>query len=189
MNLIKTLLFVTGIAMTSVSLAQTEARFSNGRIVIPELDVNGKLYYVTLTLSDPDTLSFTADLKSLTNITPPEDIDAINLDDTDILGTWIFDGVSRDDMYLTFNDDGSVEYYENSTEEGCTPGLEEGTYAWNRSTGLLTTTLSLDENGDCGLSHPRDGVPLRVFVDGNRMQIIEKGEHYSPTAHEASRLQ
>lgn len=175
----KKLLSITALAfcvMASGAMAgTTDAYYEKGKIVLPHLKLGNKTYYAVLTLTDPSTLTFRADLTALTDITPPEEVgDTVNTADADIVGTWSFGG----DTSVTFFADGTYEQIQaaGEDEESCpNGGIETGTYTWEPSTGILLASVTQDDNGECGLSNPRDGVPLRVFIDGDVMYIKEKG--------------
>ncbi len=149
---------------------------ATGKIVLPHLVVGNETYYVTLSLTDAATLTFVADLQSLTDITAPSAVgETVNLNANDIIGTWRLSGTTTS---VTFNADGSysLPHAPEPDDDACpNGGLETGTYVWEPSTGLLQSTTLTDKNGECGLSNPRDGVPFRVFVNGNSMQVLEKG--------------
>ena len=148
-----------------------------GRIVIPHLVIGDGTFYVTLRVADEATLTFVADLESVTDITAPAEIgDTVNLDANDIVGTW---GLPDTTTTITFNSDGSysLPHAPELDDDACpNGGLETGTYVWEPSTGILLSTTLTDENGECGLSNPRDGVPYRIFINGDSMQILEKGD-------------
>jgi hypothetical protein len=176
------LAFSTLVASTAASGASVEAHFngSTGTLVLPHLEVNGKIYYATLTLTDAATLTFKADFSTLTNISPPESIVPLNTSESAIVGTWSEDASVAESTYITFNSDGSYEQLQRAgDDENCADGgYETGTYSWAPGTGLLLPTVLTDENESCGLSNPRDDVPLRVFISEDSMQIIEKGGQY-----------
>ena len=146
------------------------------KLVLPHLEVGGVVYYATLTLVNADNLIFRADVETLTDLTPPAGVENNN-DIASIVGTWTVPGVPASELTITFNSDGSYSHEEQNEECANGGGREEGTYHWEPSTGVLQlVNLTLDENGECGLSHPRDGVPLRVFIDGNSAEVFERGE-------------
>lgn len=167
------------LATNQTFAGSTDAYYNaeTGRIVLPHLVIGGNTYYVTLRLADESTLTFVADLETVTDITAPDGVgDTVNLDVNDIVGTW---GLSGTTTTITFNGDGSysLPHAPEVDDDACpNGGLETGTYVWEPSSGLLLTTTLTDENGECGLSNPRDGVPYRVFVDGDTMQVLEKGD-------------
>jgi len=148
--------------------------------------LGGEVYYATLTLTDAETFSFALNLDKLTDITPPAEAADTNSNPSAIVGTWIIESLGADILSITFNDDGTYQHFERDNGD-CNSsfntvnlgGFEEGNYSWKRSTGiLLAQSILRDENGVCGLSNPKDGVPFRVFIDGNQMQVIEKGASF-----------
>ncbi|MES3008601.1 MAG: hypothetical protein V4751_12615 [Pseudomonadota bacterium] len=174
---------------TSALAANVDAYFDTvtGKLVIPHLKLNGEVYYATLTLTDAANLRFQADVSSLTAITPPVVAPAINASASAIVGTWT-DSRGVDKMRINFKANGTYEHFEIAEDPNCVTGSESGSYVWEPSTGLLIATVGSDGNKECGLSHPRDRVPLRFFVDSTRMQILEKGRGFEPLQFELVRV-
>ena len=143
---------------------------STGVLELTDLVFGGSRYYIRLVLTDPNNLTFQADLSSAVDITPaPEHVNATA---DDIVGTWNVDG--EDGTSITFNSDGT--YSQNQAagidEEECPEGgIESGTYAWTPDTGLISISVSEDNNGQCGFSHPQG--TLRMLVDGNVLSLLE----------------
>ena len=164
-----------------VNAGNTDAYYSGGKIILPQMVIGNKTYYVTLYIVDPATLTFRVDLAGLAEISAPAEAgESVNLHVDDILGTWDIDG--EPGTYVTFSSDGTYIQVQaaNQDEEACpNGGNESGSFTWETGTGLLQAKVASDANGSCGLSHPRDGVPLRVFIDGDKMQILEKGQAFS----------
>jgi hypothetical protein len=176
-------LLLNALFLGAVSAQVTDAYYdaASGQIILPHLRGDGEYYYARLTLIDADTLTFQADIPSLADITPPEQVgETVNTDASQIYGTWTISGMTIDDVYVSFFEDGSYELFEDTTDEGCTTGTEYGSYQWVPSTGLLLTTVDTDGNGDCGLSHPNDGVPYRVFISDQGMQLLDHGSGVAP---------
>jgi hypothetical protein len=168
------------VAATPSFAGKTDAYFdaATGKLVLPHLAIGDSTFYATLTLTDPVSLTFVADLESLTDFTAPDGIgDTVNVDEGDIVGIWGFPG---SDTVITFNANQTyhIDHEAEPDEEGdCFDGGDEtGTFTWEPATGVLLSTTLTDENGECGLSNPRDGVPYRIFVNGDSMQILEKGD-------------
>ncbi len=146
------------------------------KIIMPHLLVDGETYYATLSFTDVENLIFQLDVESITNFTPPAGIGVtVNTDVENIVGYWIPPGGSVSEFSILFRNDGSYSYFRGSDDGGCVAGEETGTYQWEPSTGVLLTTQTNDPNGSCGLSDPANGVPFRVFVDGNSLQLLENG--------------
>lgn len=161
---------------------------ATGKLVIPNLEVNGEVFYATLTLTNSATLTFQADSSSLSNITPPKTPTfGVNTGVTAIQGTWKVPGKTTS---VTFNANGTYSQFEEFpvTDKECKTGSETGTYKWEPSTGLMLISTLTDTNGPCGLSNPRDNVPYRFFVTGTGMQIIEKGDNFSPVSFSLSKV-
>ncbi|MDX1491691.1 MAG: hypothetical protein R3332_10410 [Pseudohongiellaceae bacterium] len=175
-------LIVTGACAVAASQSfagKTDAYFDaeTGKLILPHLVIGDGTFYATLSLTNPETLTFVADFDSITDFTAPSGIgDSVNVSEDDIVGVWGFPG---SDTVITLNSDGTyiIDHEPELDDDACpNGGIETGTYTWEPATGVLLSTTLTDENGECGLSHPRDGVPYRIFVSGNNMQILEKGE-------------
>lgn len=70
-----------------------------------------------------------------------------------------------DDTNFMMAHDGDV-----TADPSGTPGIEKGTYSWNQTTGALTTSVTVDTNGQWGFSH--SGTPtVQVSTDGNTLLI------------------
>ena len=164
--------------------AGLEAHFdaATNSIVIPKLEVDGKTYYATLTLTNAATFEFKANLQTLTDITRPASTLPLNSSATAIVGTWTDNVPNVSSSYLKFFSDGRYEQLQRAGDDiNCTKGgLETGTWVWDAATGLLITKTLTDANLSCGLSNPLDGVPLRVYINGNAMQVIEKTGSLNP---------
>ncbi|MDX1491561.1 MAG: hypothetical protein R3332_09750 [Pseudohongiellaceae bacterium] len=162
-----------------VMAGQTDAYFNpeTQQLVLPHLQIGDSIFYATLNLADAATLTFVADASSFEDFTAPAAVgDTVNTSADAIVGTWGFPG---SDTTITFNSDGSYSQFQAEAEdEGSCPagGTESGTYTWAPETGVLLSNATVDNNGECGLSNPRDGVPLRIFIDGDAMQILERGD-------------
>ncbi len=71
-------------------------------------------------------------------------------------------------VVLTFLDDSNLVFAQDSTpvpNATGTSGMERGTYTWNQSDGTFTVNLSVDTNGEWGLSHPTGTVTITVNGD------------------------
>jgi len=151
--------------------ANVDAEFNGttGTLTLPHLIVDGQIFYVTLSLIDPATLTFQVNLDAAVDITPTE-ATATTLE-SGLWGTWTEADVGVDRLRLIFNSDGSYSVFSDNVDD-CN-GEEIGTYAWEPSTGVFIANQSVDTDGECGLSDPR-GSDL-IFVDGNTMTIQETG--------------
>lgn len=172
---------ITDITPTATE-GTTDAYFvsETGVLVMPHLLVGEQLYYATLTLTDAAKLEFQANLEEITDISPPVQVGvSVNLDTSDIIGRWSTSSAST--MYIEFRSDGTYEHFEKSDGPDdlgnidCPTGKESGTYKWSPSSGILLSSTKSDANGPCGISHPGGNVPYRAFIDGNAMQLLEKG--------------
>lgn len=168
--LCSTLLFVPQAQLLAAE-AESSYDFTTGVLELPELEMDGAVFYVRLNLQDPDALTFQVDLDSVVNLTPLLDADAS--DETAIFGSWNAEGV---DVRYSFETDGSFSMFQG---EGVDPdlcpegGAESGGFSWTPRTGVLLTDLAADQNGDCGTSNP---ALLRMFIDGNTMEVYSGDE-------------
>ncbi len=85
-----------------------------------------------------------------------------------IIGSWWSgDPPQADSVFvLTFLDDTHYFHSElDATGGGGFDGMEHGTYSWNASSGIFTVSVTRDENGEWGLSHPQGTVTISVNGD------------------------
>ena len=92
-----------------------------------------------------------------TAVIPPEIISAWKLNGADTLLIFRYDGV-----YFHVQDD------------GLKPGMERGTFIWNKVTSAFSATSLRDTNGENGLSHPSGATTLSV--SGNILTYTVVGE-------------
>lgn len=111
----------------------------------------------------------------------PSDVMASNYDDPNTnIGAWVFgDG----EVIVTFIDSSHFVMIQNTPADGYgVPGMEMGTYTWDRTTGRFTATPTIDTNGEWGFSHP---VGLTYLsVTGNNLTYTDTVEG----AHTTTRL-
>lgn len=90
----------------------------------------------------------------------------------DLVGTWTTPTEDGGIAYITFLDDGTYHHTEDGTaDDSGHPGLEVGTYTWNTETGALSTTPTVDQNGEWGLSH--NAPDIRLFVNNGQLEVVE----------------
>ena len=90
----------------------------------------------------------------------------------DLVGTWTTPTEDGGIAYITFLDDGTYHHTEDGiADESGHPGMEVGTYIWNTETGALSTTPTVDQNGEWGLSH--NAPDIRLFVNSGQLEIVE----------------
>lgn len=93
-----------------------------------------------------------------------------------IEGGWrIIDNSGSNTGVFVFLNNGT--YFHAEVEVGLT-GVERGTYTWNQETGLLTSTQSLDTNGESGLSDPLNGTDVATFPTPRVMEIFDGERNY-----------
>ena len=101
-----------------------------------------------------------------------------------IIGTW-FGGnpaVATNFVLMTFLNDGTVMFAQagdHADDPSGQSGMERGTYNWNQGSGLLTTNIPVDTNGEWGLSHP-SGSSYTAAVNGNTMSITDASGTFTP---------
>ena len=169
------------ITAVRASGAEVEAYFdaATNKLVLPHLEVNGQVYFARLVLIDAATLTFKAELSSLTDITPSAEVIALKQTASAIVGTWKSKD-STDTGVVIFRADGTYTQTQapGQDSECMLGGIETGTYRWDTTTGILIPVVLSDGNKTCGLSNPRGGVPLRFFVEGINMKVLEFDTKY-----------
>lgn len=160
-------------AMSAPALAgEVRSTFdeATGILELTELQIGGETYYVRLVLSDPATLTFTADAESAVVITPTSA--SLQTEAGDIVGAWKpSNGL---DLRFTFSSDGSFEMFQGAglDNEACpNGGTESGTYDWTPSTGIFRSRIAVDGNGQCGTSNP--GGAIRLIPAGGGLDLYE----------------
>lgn len=86
----------------------------------------------------------------------------------DIVSGWKLDG---GDTVITFLLDGTYYFVDGS---GARPGMERGTFEWDKGSGGFTSEALLDTNGDAGLSHPIGATT--ISISGNTLTYTVAGE-------------
>jgi hypothetical protein len=94
-----------------------------------------------------------------------------------IVGSWLFveDG---DRMVFTFLPDGTyllADKGNSVTDPDGTDGIEQGTYSWNASTGVLTWVTLVNTDGEWGLSHAHQDVKSFHLVAGSLVIEVDGG--------------
>lgn len=92
---------------------------------------------------------------------------------SDIVGGWGPVDSNGAAALIFMNDGTYVHIQDIFGGTGGQPGMERGTYSWNPITGALTSSRSVDTNGDWGLSNPWG--PIAIQINGNSMTISEGG--------------
>ena len=90
--------------------------------------------------------------------------------DSAIQGTWyISQSGSTDQITFTFLADGTFLV----ADKGSPNGLEWGTYTWNAATGAFNYTVSINTDGDSGMS---DALIKTVRISGNQLVFSTQKE-------------
>jgi hypothetical protein len=94
-----------------------------------------------------------------------------------LLGSWFVQGnPPNPNSFIVFTAmaDGTFVLSEDGTNDPTgRDGMERGTYTWNPATNAFTATVSVDTNGQIGLSHTNP--PLTAIVTGNTVTFTETG--------------
>lgn len=153
--------------------AEVEAFFdaSTNKLVLPHLEVNGEIFYATLTLIDGNSLTFRTDLENLVNLKVPEG-QVVRPEGASIIGSWAKEGDPG--TTVTFRSDKTYSQFENNVTPGdttCSRGAESGTYSWEPTTGMLVARVTQDANKDCGLSGI--GSSRRLYIESaDKLRLI-----------------
>ncbi|MDZ8119886.1 hypothetical protein [Pontiella agarivorans] len=97
-----------------------------------------------------------------------------------IVGSWVTgDSTTEDTVMITFMADGTY-FLSHDSSAGFAGGLgmERGTYTWNGNTGAFAATVTVDTNGQGGLSHP--GGSVTVTVNGDALNYSSSSESTTP---------
>ena len=86
----------------------------------------------------------------------------------EIVSAWKANGP---DVLLIFRYDGTYYMIHDSDTR---PGMERGTFLWNKATGAFSARTLVDTNGEGGLSHPAG--KTSVSINGNTMTYNVQGE-------------
>lgn len=92
-----------------------------------------------------------------------------------VAGVWVY---RNDEGTILFRIDNQGNYLMGETGEGEQeggPGAETGHIAWDPTTRTATATVTVDSNGDWGMSHPQ-GDAFKVVFDGTQLHITEVGD-------------
>lgn len=115
-----------------------------------------------------------------TVLIPAADAVAHLRENTSIVGSWslITPGpysTANDYIVLNFLADGTYIMAEGTAYDAADPtgkpGVEAGTYSWDPTTGRITATPSIDNNGEWGLSHGLDTVT--VTRSGDTLTVVD----------------
>ena len=93
-----------------------------------------------------------------------------------VAGTWV---VRNDDGTIVIRIDNEGNYLMGETGEGEEegyPGVEAGSLSWDPTTREATATVTVDSNGDWGLSHPQEGEPFLIAFDGTQLYMGEAAD-------------
>ena len=86
----------------------------------------------------------------------------------EIVSAW---KINSGNTLLIFRHDGTYFHVE---DDGNRPGMERGTYVWNKTSSAFSANTQRDTNGEGGLSHPSGATTLTV--SGNTLTYTVAGE-------------
>lgn len=89
----------------------------------------------------------------------------------EIVSAWKLNGAGEDAL-LIFRHDGTYAMADGSATE---PGMERGTFVWDKATSAFSVTTLRDTNGDGGLSHPDGITTLNITGDILTYTVAEEG--------------
>ena len=104
-----------------------------------------------------------------------------------IVGAWSFGNaaLANDSGVLVFLPNGVYFLAQDGPpgDPSCPDGIEHGTYTWNPTTGLMTSSRApapyVDTNGECGLSHTGTQLTFHVSADGLTLNGTTADESFS----------
>ena len=172
------------IAAGTTQADENESLFiaSQGRLIIPHLNVGNEVYYVELQRKGT---AFTFDLlgPSVTKVTPSVNDAWASADQ--ILGSWQLAAEGAAGPSLDIEADGSFTLtLPADSEEGCSAGAETGKYSYNPDTGVFVPRVLTDGNQHCGFSNPSQPGqgPFRMHKVSNGLELWV----YDPAENEIS---
>ncbi len=182
--------------ITPLDLAESENERTNLMVFLQSLDSEGdhtdgiqisqeaQTALTTVNLNfDQSTTDFITEVVTKTAITQdqlvtPEEATS-NFQATfykDIAGTWEIGRTNTSAVLLHILPDGRYAIGEADMVDGDgTPGIEIGQLNWNALTTTLSPVISIDTNGDYGLSHPDDDGLFRLSYNGTDLVLTEAG--------------
>jgi len=169
--------FASLLISQTVLASDTEEVFltAQGKLILPHLNIDGKIYYVELTRVGTTGYNFILSTKSVVDVTPPAPGTpnaTVWATANQLVGNWkIPDGTIK----LTLGADGTFTLdtpADNSDPKDiCPAGRETGTYRYDPTTGIFATTVKTDTDGTCGFSHPNG--PTRIKPASNGLTLID----------------
>jgi len=88
---------------------------------------------------------------------------------TPLLGAWVstatcnWGNLSCDSWLFFLSDEKYFSIQTTQLDEGCQVGVEMGTYIYNQTTGLFTSSLQFDSNDHCGVSDTNEETTLEFY--------------------------
>ena len=90
----------------------------------------------------------------------------------EIVSAW---KLNAENLVVVFRHDGNFFLVDG---EAAHPGVERGSFEWDKETGAFSVDVDVDTNGDAGFSHP--GAATSISIAGNTLNYIVPGEGSFP---------
>ncbi|WP_180005789.1 hypothetical protein [Acinetobacter sp. YH12237] len=184
--------------ITPLDLAESENARTNLMVLLQSLDADGdhsngieisaetQAAFNTVNLTfEQNSTDFTTEVLSKTPLTEAQLVTpqkaAENFQTTfykDIAGTWEIGRTNASAVLLHILADGRYVLGEADVEdETGKPGIEIGQLNWNALTSALNPVISIDTNGDYGLSHPDNDDHYRLSYNGTDLVLTDVGSN------------
>lgn len=89
--------------------------------------------------------------------------------DPEILSAW---KLNSENLVVVFRHDGSY-FLVDANEEN--PGMERGTFEWDKASGTFSANTIVDTNGDAGLSHPNGATSISISGNTLNYTVADEG--------------
>ncbi|WP_441374431.1 hypothetical protein [Acinetobacter lwoffii] len=184
--------------ITPLDLAESENARTNLMVLLQSLDANGEhsdgiqisaqtqAAFKTVNLDfEQSSTDFATEVLSKTPLTEAQLVTpekaAENFQATfykDIAGTWEIGRTNTAAVLLHILPDGRYALGEaDVADETGKSGIETGRLNWNALTSALSPEISLDTNGDYGLSHPDNDDHYRLSYNGTDLVLTDVGSN------------
>lgn len=184
--------------ITPLDLAESENARTNLMVFLQSLDSDGdhsngieisaetQAAFNTVNLTfEQNITDFTTEVLSKTTLTVDQLVTPEKATENfqasfykDIAGTWEIGRTNASAVLLHILADGRYVLGEADVEdETGQPGIEIGRLNWNALTSALSPEISLDTNGDYGLSHPDNDGQYRLSYNGTDLVLTDVGSN------------
>ncbi|WP_168378324.1 hypothetical protein [Acinetobacter cumulans] len=184
--------------ITPLDLAESENARTNLMVFLQSLDSDGdhsngieisaetQAAFNTVNLTfEQNITDFTTEVLSKTTLTVDQLVTPEKATENfqasfykDIAGTWEIGRTNTSAVLLHILPDGRYALGEaDEDDETGQPGIEIGRLNWNALTSALSPEISLDTNGDYGLSHPDNDGQYRLSYNGTDLVLTDVGSN------------